>query len=237
MRQRWQVIRPRSSERRCGGRALRGSTPSDHTCLGSSSPRSGPTCPWRNCWRPRTRSRSAPWTTSRRTPSSPNSCCVSPARTADGAIADFRVNWPTWTSDRGVDRPADTARRRNLATDLGISMNTLRFLIRDRDSKQHHAFDAVFQAADTEIIKASARAPKANVHCGRVIGPLCGEHVGHIRPRVRVTRAAKAWGRASSRDVRSRTLSRAGPVRWDAMPDTPTISVCTNGSEPPGRAA
>jgi hypothetical protein len=27
MRQRWQVIRPRSSERRCGGRALRGSTP------------------------------------------------------------------------------------------------------------------------------------------------------------------------------------------------------------------
>ncbi|MFD8383054.1 integrase core domain-containing protein [Streptomyces sp. NPDC059679] len=73
-----------------------------------------------------------------------------------------------------------TQQARNLATDLGIRMDSLRFLIRDRDSKYTEAFDAVFQAEDIEIIKTPVRAPKANAHCERVIGTLRREVLDHI---------------------------------------------------------
>ncbi|WP_167504677.1 integrase core domain-containing protein [Streptomyces malaysiensis] len=73
-----------------------------------------------------------------------------------------------------------TQQARNLATDLGIRMDSLRFLIRDRDSKYTDAFDAVFQAEDIEIIKTPVRAPKANAHCERVIGTLRREALDHI---------------------------------------------------------
>ncbi|WP_432431124.1 integrase core domain-containing protein [Streptomyces hygroscopicus] len=59
-------------------------------------------------------------------------------------------------------------------------MDSPRFLIRDRDSKYTDAFDAVFQAEDIEIIKTPVRAPKANAHCGRVIGTLRREAPDHI---------------------------------------------------------
>ncbi len=73
-----------------------------------------------------------------------------------------------------------TQQARNLATDLGIRMDSLRFLIRDRDSKYTDAFDAVFQAEDIEIVKTPVRAPKANAHCERVIGTLRREVLDHI---------------------------------------------------------
>ncbi|MET7938367.1 integrase core domain-containing protein [Streptomyces sp. NPDC005322] len=73
-----------------------------------------------------------------------------------------------------------TQQARNLATDLGIRMDSLRFLIRDRDSKYTDAFDAVFQAEDIEIIKTPVRAPKANAHCERLIGTLRREVLDHI---------------------------------------------------------
>ncbi|GAA3641161.1 hypothetical protein GCM10022420_013710 [Streptomyces iranensis] len=59
-------------------------------------------------------------------------------------------------------------------------MDSLRFLIRDRDSKYTDAFDAVFQAEDIEIIKTPVRAPKANAHCERVICTLRREALDHI---------------------------------------------------------
>ncbi|AEM85846.1 competence protein CoiA family protein [Streptomyces violaceusniger] len=73
-----------------------------------------------------------------------------------------------------------TQQARNLGTDLGIRMDSLRFLIRDHDSKYTDAFDAVFQAEDIEIIKTPVRAPKANAHCERVIGTLRREALDHI---------------------------------------------------------
>ncbi|MFD8097410.1 integrase core domain-containing protein [Streptomyces malaysiensis] len=57
---------------------------------------------------------------------------------------------------------------------------TLRFLIRDRDSKYTNPFDAVFQAQDIETIKTPVRAPKADAHCERVIGTLRREALDHI---------------------------------------------------------
>ncbi|MFC0112179.1 integrase core domain-containing protein [Kibdelosporangium aridum] len=59
-------------------------------------------------------------------------------------------------------------------------MDSLRFLIRDRDSRYTTAFDTVFQAEDIEIVKTPVRAPKANAHCERVIGTLRREVLDHI---------------------------------------------------------
>lgn len=55
---------------------------------------------------------------------------------------------------------------------LGRRMDSLRFLIRDRDSKYTRAFDAVFQADDAEILLSPPRAPKTNAICERAVGTL-----------------------------------------------------------------
>jgi putative transposase len=51
-------------------------------------------------------------------------------------------------------------------------MDTLRFLIRDRDTKLLDAFDAVFDACGIEIIKTPPQAPTANAICERLVGTL-----------------------------------------------------------------
>ncbi len=69
---------------------------------------------------------------------------------------------------------------RNLAMDLGVRMDTLRFVIRDRDSKYTLAFDGVFDAEGIEVIKTPPRAPRANAICERVIGTLRRELLDRI---------------------------------------------------------
>ncbi|MGW1711507.1 integrase, partial [Streptomyces sp. NPDC002206] len=65
-----------------------------------------------------------------------------------------------------------TQQARNLAADLGTRVESLRFVLRDRDSKYTDAFDAVFEAEDTEVLLSASRAPRVNVHCERVIGTI-----------------------------------------------------------------
>ena len=60
---------------------------------------------------------------------------------------------------------------RNLATELGAHVDSLRFLIRDRDAKYTGSFDAVFAADGIEAVKTAPRAPRMNAHCERVMGP------------------------------------------------------------------
>ena len=55
-----------------------------------------------------------------------------------------------------------TQQARNLQMDLGNQAATLKFLIRDRDTKWTAAVDAVFTAIGTRIIKTPAQAPRAN---------------------------------------------------------------------------
>ncbi|MCO6003523.1 transposase [Actinoallomurus purpureus] len=51
-------------------------------------------------------------------------------------------------------------------------MEPLRFLVRDRDTKFIAAFDEVFRAAGTRIIKTPPQAPRANAICERIVGTL-----------------------------------------------------------------
>jgi putative transposase len=69
---------------------------------------------------------------------------------------------------------------RNLAAELGVRVNPLRFLIRDRDAKYTEPFDAVFAADGIEVVRTAPRAPRMNAHCERVIGTLRREALDHL---------------------------------------------------------
>jgi putative transposase len=68
---------------------------------------------------------------------------------------------------------------RNLAIDLGVRVDSLRFLIRDRDAKYTESLDAVFAADDIEVVPTAPRTPRMNAHCERVTGTLRREVLDH----------------------------------------------------------
>ncbi|MGW2770633.1 integrase core domain-containing protein [Streptomyces sp. NPDC001275] len=69
---------------------------------------------------------------------------------------------------------------RNLAMTLGHRMDSLRFLLRDRDSKYTRSFDDVFEDNDLEVLLSPPRAPRANAICERVVGTLRRELLDRI---------------------------------------------------------
>ncbi|KAK1176982.1 integrase core domain-containing protein, partial [Streptomyces sp. NBS 14/10] len=69
---------------------------------------------------------------------------------------------------------------RNLAIELGVRVDSLRFLIRDRDAKYTESFDAVFAADDIEVVPTEPRTPRMNAPCERVIGTLRREVLDHL---------------------------------------------------------
>jgi transposase InsO family protein len=69
---------------------------------------------------------------------------------------------------------------RNLAADLGTRVDSMRFLLRDRDDKYSPAFDAVFQAEEMAVLKSAPRAPRMNAYCERIIRTLRSEVCDHV---------------------------------------------------------
>jgi transposase InsO family protein len=59
-------------------------------------------------------------------------------------------------------------------------VETLRFLLRDRDGKYGAAVDAVFEAEELEVILSAPRAPRMNAHCERIIGSIRREVLDHV---------------------------------------------------------
>ncbi|MFF3879198.1 integrase core domain-containing protein [Streptomyces sp. NPDC001978] len=64
---------------------------------------------------------------------------------------------------------------RNLLADLGDRASSFRYLLRDRDSRYTHAFDAVFTSENIEILKTAPQAPKMNAHAERFIRSVRAE--------------------------------------------------------------
>ncbi|MFE7244753.1 integrase core domain-containing protein [Streptomyces sp. NPDC057580] len=73
-----------------------------------------------------------------------------------------------------------TQQARNLTAAVGTRVDSLRFVLRDRDSKYTNSFDAVFEAEDTEVLLSAPQAPRMNARCERVIGTIRREVLDHI---------------------------------------------------------
>ncbi|QUQ65311.1 integrase core domain-containing protein [Kutzneria sp. CA-103260] len=65
-------------------------------------------------------------------------------------------------------------------TGLGRRVESLRFLLRDRDSKYTSSFDAVVEADEMEVLLSAPQAPRMNAHCERVIGTIRREVLDHV---------------------------------------------------------
>jgi putative transposase len=59
-------------------------------------------------------------------------------------------------------------------------MESLRFLLHDRDGKYGQSFDTVFEAEEMEILKCAPQAPPMNAHCERVTGSIQREALDHV---------------------------------------------------------
>ncbi|MGW3571651.1 integrase core domain-containing protein [Streptomyces sp. NPDC000941] len=69
---------------------------------------------------------------------------------------------------------------RNLALEVGVRLESLRFVIRDRNSRYTKSSDAVFQAEGIETVRTAPRSPRMNAHCERAIGTLRRELLDHV---------------------------------------------------------
>jgi putative transposase len=69
---------------------------------------------------------------------------------------------------------------RNLALTLGERFEDMRFLVRDRGSNFTAAFDAVFQANGTRIVRTAVQAPRMNAICERLVGTLRRELLDRV---------------------------------------------------------
>jgi putative transposase len=68
-----------------------------------------------------------------------------------------------------------TQQARNLALDLEARASSIRFFIRDRDTKFSRSFDQVIRSEGARVIVTPIQAPNANAHAERVIETIRGE--------------------------------------------------------------
>ena len=106
---------------------------------------------------------------------------------------------------KNPDRTWVTQQARNIAAELSDIGVATRVLIRDRDAKFTRSFDAVFEAGGTRIIATPIRAPNANAHAERWVGPFARSAWTGRSPEVEDTSNASCMST-------SLTTTRTGPI-------------------------
>jgi transposase InsO family protein len=102
---------------------------------------------------------------------------------------------------------------RNLRMDLDDRGVQPRFLIRDRDAKFTHAFDALFRSEGVRVIRTPVRAPNANAHMERWVGSIRRESLDRllILNRHQLERVVRAYVRHYNAERPHRSLELQAP--------------------------
>jgi putative transposase len=118
-----------------------------------------------------------------------------------------------------------TQQARKLAIALA-GATAVRFLIRDRDAKFTRAFDTVWQALGTEVMRTPIRAPNANAIAERWIGTLRRECLDHLLStgRRHLVRVLHVYVQHYNRHRPHRSLGLSPPGSPQKYDETPPAS-------------
>ena len=110
-----------------------------------------------------------------------------------------------------------TQQARNIAMDLDGRSPTIRFLIRDRDTKFVGPFDEVFRSEGAKVIQTPVRAPNANAYAERVIETVRVECLDWslILGRGHLDRTLRTYATHYNRERPHRALGLAPPLAGD----------------------
>ena len=115
-----------------------------------------------------------------------------------------------------------TQQARNLLMDLDGQLETIKFLIRDRDTKFTAVFDEVFYAAHIRILKSPVQAPRANAIMERWIGGCRRELLNRtlIWDQRHLLRVLREYETHHNEHRPHRSLGQAAPLK--PLPDAVT---------------
>ena len=122
-----------------------------------------------------------------------------------------------------------TQMARNLLMDLDAHLDTVKFLLRDRDTKFTAAWDAVFTSTGIRILRSPIRAPRANAIMERWIGGCRRELLDHtlIWNQQHLLRVLRDYETHHNQHRPHRSLGQAAPLRPlpEPVTDLETIRV------------
>ena len=122
-----------------------------------------------------------------------------------------------------------TQTARNVLMDLDEHLDTVTFLLRDRDTKVTAAWDAVFTGADIRILRSPIRAPRANAIIERWIGGCRRELLDQtlIWNQQHLLRVLREYETHHNSHRPHRSLGQAAPLKPlpEAVADLDTVRV------------
>jgi putative transposase len=115
---------------------------------------------------------------------------------------------------------------RNLLMDLADRTDTIKFLIRDRDSKFTRTFDSVFACDGIRILLSPPQAPRANAVAERWVGSLRRELLDRtlILNRRQLQQAVTEYVDRNNAHRPHRSLGQAAPLKALSTPLARTMS-------------
>jgi transposase InsO family protein len=115
-----------------------------------------------------------------------------------------------------------TQQARNLLMDLDQRAESIKFLLRDRDTKFTAAFDALFTAVGIRIVRSPIQAPRANAIMERWIGSCRREQLDHtlIWNQRHLLRVLREYEAHHNEHRPHRALNQAAPLKATPAPVT-----------------